>query len=87
MSTSTGDAGFTTDGRGMMGKTNAQIDKQHESIRYALEWYTEAFRRKLEADAELDRAASALDQTLAKVVFGLMTQNACFKRFTPMVKP
>jgi hypothetical protein len=71
----------------MMGKTNAQIDKQHESIRYALEWYTEAFRRKLEADAELDRAASALDQTLAKVVFGLMTQNACFKRFTPMVKP
>ena len=61
-----------------MGKTNAQIDKQHESIRYALEWYTEAFRRKLEADAELDRAASALDQTLAKIPHGKRERMATY---------
>jgi hypothetical protein len=70
-----------------MGRTNSQIDKQHDAISYALKWYTEALRKQFEAESELARAASALDQTLAKVVIGPMPQNACFKRFTPMVKP
>ena len=70
-----------------MGKTNAQIEKQHDAVSYALKWYTEAFRKKLEAEAEFERARSALDQTLAKVVIGPMPQNSCFTRFTPMVKP
>ncbi len=67
-----------------MGKTNAQIDKQHDAISYALKWYTEALRQKFEADERLERAASALDQTLAQAVFGKpTTPNECFKRFTP----
>jgi len=71
-----------------MGKTNAQIDKQHDAISYALKWYTEALRQKFEADARLERAASALDQTLARVVLGpSTTPNECFKRFTPRVQP
>jgi len=71
-----------------MGKTNAQIDKQHDAISYALKWYTEALRQKFEADARLERAASALDQTLAQVVLGKpTTPNECFKRFTPRVQP
>ena len=70
-----------------MGKTNAQIEKQHDAVSYALKWYTEAFRGKLEADCELERASVALDHTLAKVVIGPMPQNSTFKRFTPMVKP
>lgn len=70
-----------------MGKTNAQIEKQHDAVSYALKWYTEAFRRKLEADCELERASSALDQTLAKAVIGPMPQSATFKRFTPRMNP
>ena len=70
-----------------MGKTNAKIEKQHDAVSYALKWYTEAFRKKLEADCELERASLALDQTLAKIVIGQMPQSSTFKRFTPRVNP
>jgi len=70
-----------------MGKTNAQIEKQHEAVSYALKWYTEALQKKFEADCQLERARTALDQTLAEVVIGPMPQTATFRRFTPRLNP